>query len=213
MTACNRQEPNDRLSHPNGNQSQLIGRKLASRMSVATVRQLSDDWHYAVAMADHSSNAVFPDPWVPAGEVAGYEFVPICTPLDLFAEGRTMHNCIASYVPRIVDLQLYIYSVREDDRPVATLAIGSRRRHGGNEGPYIRQIAGPCNASIPRKMERAARRWLSRSPFALPERKSQPVPGTSADDRKVEGYRAVAGVYTWMANHLERREQQSEALR
>ena len=33
------------------------------------------------------------------------------------------------------------------------------------------QIAGPCNAPVPREMGRAARRWLSRGPFVMPERK------------------------------------------
>jgi hypothetical protein len=125
-------------------------------------------------MADHNSNAVFPDPWVPGGEVGGYEFVPIASPPDLFFEGRVMHNCVASYVRRIVSRDMYIYSVRENGNPAATLAIGAMPRDGGGFAPFISQIAGPCNAAVSRQMKRAARRWLSRSPFALPEKKPQP---------------------------------------
>ncbi len=146
----------------------------AYSMSLSTVRQLSDDWHYAVSMADHTSNAIFPEPWVHGGEVGGYEFVPITSPPSLFLEGRVMHNCVASYVERIVDRQLYVYSVREDGKPVATLAVAAELRDGASFKPRISQIAGPCNASVPREMERAARRWLSRGPFALPDRKAQP---------------------------------------
>ena len=152
----------------------FLGRVLSPDMSLTTVRQLSDDWHYAVSMADHKSNAVFPDPWVPAGNVLGYEFVPITSPSDLFFEGRVMHNCIASYVERIVDRELYVYGVRENGKPVATLAIATSLRDGGGLTPCISQIAGPCNAPVPREMERAARRWLPRGPFVLPDRKPQP---------------------------------------
>ena len=122
-------------------------------------------------MADHTSNAVFPDPWVPGGEVAGYEFVPITSPPDLFFEGRVMHNCVASYVERIVRRELYIYSVRENGNPVATLAISTMPRTDGTLAPCIGQIAGLCNAPVSREMNRAARRWLSRGPFVMPERK------------------------------------------
>ena len=111
---------------------------------------------------------------MPGGEAGGYEFVPITSPPDLFFEGRVMHNCIASYVEQIVSRDLYIYSVREDGKPVATLAVATSLCDGGGLTLCISQIAGPCNAPVPREMERAARRWLPRGPFALPESKFQP---------------------------------------
>ncbi len=63
-----------------------------------------------------------------------------------------------------------VYSVRESGKPAATLAI-TTRHHDGSITPSISQIARPCNAPVPSKMERAARRWLSRGPFVMPERK------------------------------------------
>ena len=174
MTACNGHDHSGDPHWVIDNGPALIGRKLTSCMSLSTVRQLSDDWHYAVSMADHNSNAVFPDPWVPGGEVGGYEFVPITSPPDLFFEGRVMHNCVASYVDRVVARDLYVYSMRESGNPAATLAITTTERGDGNRRPCISQIAGPCNAPVPREMERAARRWLTRGPFVLPESKRQP---------------------------------------
>ncbi|MCZ6885042.1 MAG: PcfJ domain-containing protein [Alphaproteobacteria bacterium] len=147
---------------------QLIRRPFSPDMSLATVRELSAEWHYAVAMADHRSNAIFPDPWFPEKTIKGLIFRPITTPQELFLEGREMHNCLASYVDRVVEVETFIYSVRRDNKRVASLAL-----QPFNGRATIQQIAGPCNATVPRDVERAARRFV-KQPFTMPARKPQP---------------------------------------
>jgi len=144
-------------------------------MSLATVRELSGEWHYAVAMADHRSNAIFPEPWLPEKTIQGLTFLPIKTPQELFLEGREMHNCLASYVDQVVRLETFIYSVRQGARCLASLALGCHDSRGS-----IQQIAGPCNAAVSKDVQRAARAFCGQ-PFTMPTRKQQP-----GEDRALE---------------------------
>jgi len=61
-----------------------------------------------------------------------------------------------------VRLETFIYSVRRDDKRVASLALRPL-----NGSATIQQIAGPCNATVPKDVERAARRFVNQ-PFTMP---------------------------------------------
>ena len=179
MQAC------EHNSNPN-----LIRRPFSPDMSLATVRELSDEWHYAVAMADHRSDAVFPEPWLPEQTVKGYHFVPLRTPEELFIEGRKMHNCLATYVERITGLETFIYSIRKDDESVAVLSLNHRTN--GGELPVLgslREIAGPCNAPVGKDVRQAAIRFANQ-PLAMPKQEYEPLPwesgrGTCALDEEI----------------------------
>lgn len=144
--------------------SELIRRPFSPDMSLATVRELSDEWHYAVAMADHSSNATFPKPWLPEKTVGHYTFKPITTPQELFLEGKQLHNCLATYVNRVTSADTFIYSVRRGNERIAALALQQGRDGRGDIG----QIAGPCNAPVSNDVMKVARQFV-RQPITKPK--------------------------------------------
>jgi hypothetical protein len=79
--------------------------------------------------------------------------VPIETVQELFAEGRIMHNCVASYAHRVMDGECYIYRVLEPER--ATLEISDE---SGRFLPV--QIKAVCNSEAGEKTKSAVLRWI-----------------------------------------------------
>jgi hypothetical protein len=70
----------------------------------------------------HLASMTLPDPPLP-----GSEDIQPLTHLDEFLdEGRSMHNCVASYVPQVAAYRTFVYRVLRPER--ATLAI--RFTHG-----------------------------------------------------------------------------------
>jgi len=125
-------------------------------MSLKTVTGLSAEWHKAVQDTD-GPQYTFPPPWYPGGPVAGYELVPLISSLDLYQEGRTMRNCVASYGERVVDGDCYIYSIRQNGERVATAEVVK-----GRDGKVdVGQVRNNCNRPAP-EIEFVVREWLSR---------------------------------------------------
>jgi hypothetical protein len=122
-----------------------ITRPFSPDMSVVTVRTENELWHEAIAKRKPAkSNYKIPPPWYPAGQVNGYQIVPLATTEELWKEGRAMHHCAGSYDYRVAAGKCYIYSVRQDDNRVATVELV---REQGKVKPL--QIRAACNAEPP----------------------------------------------------------------
>jgi hypothetical protein len=132
-----------------------VVRPFRESMSLKTVTELSAEWHKAVQDTD-GPQYTFPPPWYPAGSFAGYDLVPLTSSTDLYQEGRTMHNCVASYGERVVDGDCYIYSVRQNGERVATAEVA---KHDGKV--HVGQVRNNCNRPAP-EIEFVVREWLSR---------------------------------------------------
>jgi hypothetical protein len=61
--------------------------------------------------------------WPDHAECEGFEFFKLATPSMFMEEGRRMRHCVASYIPRVMNGDCHVYSVRLDMRRMATLEI------------------------------------------------------------------------------------------
>ena len=136
-------------------------------MSLATVTKLSADWHEAVAANMTGPNSEFPEPWCPGGVSGGFDIVPITSSSDLYREGKLMHHCAGTYAGQVHSGDCYIFSVRKDGSPLATLQLVR-----GEPGVAIGQFRGPCNAKPSKEVLRAVNSWLrAQKEFRIPERR------------------------------------------
>jgi hypothetical protein len=142
-------------------------RPFSPTMSLRTVTKLSSDWHEGVANNLDGPQHAFPEPWLPATRLNGYEIVPIAHGADLYREGATMRHCVGAYAGRVMSGDCYIYSVREDGKRVATAEIVR-----AGDRAALAQIRGPCNAQAPKEIVATMRRWLRATPPTADKRTS-----------------------------------------
>jgi hypothetical protein len=146
---------------------QFVHRQFNSEMSLATVTKLSADWHEAAAANLTGPDSKFPEPWCPGGVSGGFNIVPITTSAALYREGKRLHHCAGTYAERVHSGDCYLFSVRKDGAPVATLALV---QHGA--GVEIGQLGGLCNARAPKEVLRAVNSWLrAQRDFRFPQKK------------------------------------------
>jgi hypothetical protein len=134
-------------------------------MSLKTVTKLSADWHEAVANDMSGPDYEFPEPWCGAGQSGGYEIIPIVNAADLYREGHAMHHCVGTGGDGVRAGYTYYYSIREDQRRVATLGL-----YRNGDRPVIEQLRGSCNSQVPGRLLRAVQSWLeAQSAFRFPK--------------------------------------------
>jgi len=153
-----------RLNDPlaSGGGSALVTRTSKPDMSARTVYQLSEVWHDVVADQRFSGNSMpFPKARAPSAEIGGYEIIPLDTPLDLYLEGKAMHNCVATYEGHVRAGACYLFGMRKGGAPIATIEI-----QAASDGFHLAQFAGPCNQPVSKSVERIIRKWARRAKFA-----------------------------------------------
>jgi hypothetical protein len=152
---------------PRARGEQFVYRPFNADMSLATVIKLSRDWHDAAADNMTGPNSAFPEPWCPGGIFGGFDIVPITNSSDLYREGKLMHHCAGTYAGQVHSGDCYIFSVRKDASPLATLQLVR-----GERGVAIGQFRGPCNAKPSKEVLRAVNCWLrAQKEFRIPERR------------------------------------------
>jgi hypothetical protein len=145
--------------------AQFVVRRFSPDMSLKTVTKLSGEWHKAVANDISGPNYEFPEPWCGAGRSGEYEIVPITNSADLYREGYVMHHCVGARGSAVQAGYVYIYSIREGQKRVATLEL---LRNG--DSIEIGELRGSCNSQVSPKIRRAVKSWLrSQSGFRLPK--------------------------------------------
>jgi hypothetical protein len=148
---------NDWVMEAKRKKPRCITRPFSPDMSVTTVRTENELWHEAIAKCKTAkSKYKIPAPWYPAGQVNGYEILPLATTEELWKEGRAMHHCAGSYDYRVAAGQCYMYSVRQGDNRVATVELV---REHGKVKPL--QIRAACNTEPPKEVKMAVRKWIS----------------------------------------------------
>jgi hypothetical protein len=119
---------NDWVMEAKRKKPRCITRPFSPNMSVNTVQTENELWHEAIAKRKAAkSNYKIPAPWYPAGQVNGYQIVPLDSTEELWKEGRAMHHCVGSYDYEVAAGNCYIYSVRQGDNRVATVELVSSR--------------------------------------------------------------------------------------
>jgi PcfJ-like protein len=146
---------------------QFVHRQFNADMSLATVIELSGDWHEAVAANMTGPSTEFPEPWCPGGVSGSFNIVPITSSSELYREGKLLHHCAGTYAGRVHSGERYIFSVRRDGSPLATLELV----HSGT-GVAIGQVRGACNAKAPKEVLRAVNSWLrAQKEFRFPQKR------------------------------------------
>jgi hypothetical protein len=148
---------NDWVSEAKRERPRCITRPFSPDMSLETVRNENELWHQAIANRKAAkSKYKIPAPWYPAGQVNGYQIVPLVTAEELSKEGRAMHHCAGAYDYRVASGKCYLYSVRQGDKRVATVELVRDR---GKVAPV--QIKAACNSEPPKDVKVAVRKWIS----------------------------------------------------
>jgi hypothetical protein len=147
----------DRVKEAKREQPRCITRPFSPNMSLKTVRSENEIWHEAIAKCEVAkSNYKIPKPWYPAGQINGYQIVPLDSTEELWKEGRAMHHCAGSCDYRVAAGHCYIYSVRQGGNRVATVQLVK------TEGKVkLGQIRAACNAEPPKEVKMAVKKWLS----------------------------------------------------
>ncbi len=136
--------------------SRHVTRRFNPEMSRETVLQLSDEWHDAIADADHDGQPVsFPDPWYDGDTVDGYQIIPITDSAELYQEGRRMRHCIAQSMDQVRWGQMCVYTVLDADKHIATFNLIRTA-----DIPNLDQLRGPCNRTVAKPIAQAVRKWL-----------------------------------------------------
>jgi hypothetical protein len=145
----------------------FVHRQFNADMSLATVTKLSADWHEAVAANMTGPNSEFPEPWCRRGVSGGFEIVPIVRSADLYRESKLLHHCAGTYAAKVHSGECYIFSVRKDGAPLATLQLVR-----SEVGVAIGQLRGACNTKPSKEVLRAVNCWLrAQKEFRIPERR------------------------------------------
>jgi hypothetical protein len=157
---------------------QFIVRAFSPDMSLKTVTKLSSDWHEAVANNMSGPFFEFPEPWCCAGELCGYEIVPIANSADLYREGHALHHCVGTQGHRVHSGEAYFYSIRRQNERVATLELVRR-----GSGVAVGGLRGSCNSQVPKEIVRAVKSWLrSQGKFCFPKER---IVAFDAHDREI----------------------------
>lgn len=83
----------------------------------------------------------------------GLQFDKLDTASKLIAEGRAMRHCVATYVRYVIDGRCSIYSIRDDERRIATLEIDPSKKE-------IVQLSGFANSRTKPFVLKAANAFL-----------------------------------------------------
>jgi len=110
-------------------------------------KRRSDAWHRVVDQLQHARDLH----WASLLELAvidGYTVIPLTSAAALVEEGREMRHCVATYAERCKCGTSRVFSIRRDERRVATLELGYREQW------RVLQMRGPCNAAVDQDLNR-----------------------------------------------------------
>jgi len=140
-----------------GHSRQFVVRPFVPSMSLKTAIALSAEWHEAVAANMSGPDLTFPPAWYSAARIGHYDIVPIVNSSDLYREGAAMHHCIGTYADEIRAGSIFVYSVRQDNKRVATVALALGAK---STNPWLAELRGPCNAQPTKAIALAVQQWL-----------------------------------------------------
>jgi hypothetical protein len=136
---------------------QLIDKPWTPDMGMDQALGAADDWRMIVALHLNLGRQPIADMWLDAGQVAGYDFVPLSSIAAIVEEAAVMKNCLRTYGYNLAHNRSRLWSVRRHGERVATLKVACAFR---DPLPMIVELKGPGNADVPRELSWAARKWL-----------------------------------------------------
>jgi hypothetical protein len=128
-------------------------------MSVPEAFAAADDWRATVDLRVTVGDAPL-GPWVEARSAQGFDFVPLNSWQAVAEEAIKMRNCLRTYGRCLANGWGQLWSIRSQERRIATIAIGFYR----NEPfPRVYELYGPNNSAAEPAVWRAAIAWFEES--------------------------------------------------
>jgi hypothetical protein len=141
---------------PEASASRHIRTHWQPSMSVAEAFAAADDWRATIDLRVAIGDAPL-RPWVEARSAEGFDFVPLNSWEAVAEEASQMQNCLRTYGPCLANGWGQLWSIRRQERRVATIAIGFYR----NEPfPRVYELYGPNNSAAEPAVWRAAIAWF-----------------------------------------------------
>ncbi|GLR87938.1 hypothetical protein [Bradyrhizobium iriomotense] len=136
---------------------ELIRRPWTPDMGMAAALTAADDWITMIALHVNLGHEPIADMWLRAGQLAGYDFVPLDSVSAIIEEADAMRNCLRTYGANLAHNRSRLWSIRQNGERLATLRIGCQHR---DPLPNIIELEGAGNTKAPRELWWAARQWL-----------------------------------------------------
>jgi hypothetical protein len=136
---------------------ELIEKPWTPEIRIGHALAAADDWRMMVALHVNLGRQPITDLWLQAGQVAGFEFLPLASIASITEEAKAMRNCLNTYGYNLAHNRSRLWSVRRDGERIATLRVACR---GRDPLPNVVELKGAGNADVPRELWWAARRWL-----------------------------------------------------
>jgi len=115
-------------------------------------------WLNRVKLLVYFGDRPITDTWLFAGQVAGYDFLPLTTFQEIMNERIAMRNCLDCYADKLAHNTCRLFSIRRNGARLAVLEI--RRGRSIWQSPYIAQLKGPGNCEVAPDLRSAAERWI-----------------------------------------------------
>jgi hypothetical protein len=136
-------------------------------MGYSAVVKEAAEWRVSIALNLNLGDKPI-DPWLEPHSVMGFDFVPLCSGIQISQEAQAMRNCVREYGNALAHNRQRLWSIRRDGKCMATLSVGPRYRQPILD---IVQLRGPANAEAPKEIWVAARRWLAQHDLSAIEPK------------------------------------------
>lgn len=139
---------------------ELIKRPWTPDMRMRAALAAVDDWRTLIALHVDLGHGSIDDMWLPAGHMAGYDFLPLNSASAIAEEADAMRNCLKSYGYSVAHNRSRLWSVRRNGERVATLRLGRMPGRRRDPLPNIVELEGAGNVKAPKELWWAARQWL-----------------------------------------------------
>jgi hypothetical protein len=148
------------LSRSEPDKMQWLGvRPFSTDMSFDTALKAFDTFRVSVHTGVYQSRPAIVRAWLAAGEVDGFEFVPLLSMAALRSESALMHNCVPLYMIPMAEDRCRLFSIRRQGVPLATIEI--RGHECAPNVPSIIRLLGIGNKHVGDEVWRAAYKWLA----------------------------------------------------
>jgi hypothetical protein len=141
-----------------------------NNMTWQQLRHQSDEWHqqliagrygYSLEMLNKEWKKTIDIDFTYNDEEREWTITEITSGKLLFEEGKDMHNCVFSYLGRCISRNCTIFSVKENDKRVATLEISREHR--------LIQAKGKFNYIINKETQNIIIKWANKNSIRYKE--------------------------------------------
>ncbi len=154
---------------------QIIRHPWSPQLGLRTALTHCKDWYERLLMEYHLGDGL-QDVWLREGRRHDLQFTALRTVDDLCKEARQMRNCVRDYSAPLGRHDCRLFSVRQQNRPVATVEIRPHPLEPELLTPW--QIRGPGNVYCSRELVTVIHAW-----FYAHKRQERTVPETLGSGR------------------------------